>query len=88
MREGVDFTDVFASTVRLTTLRIMLSIAAQEDLELQQMDVSYAFLNGRIDEEIYMRRPEGSVLPGQEHLVCELKKALYGTKQAARQWYR
>ena len=58
-----------------------------EDLELDSMDVSSAFLNGDLEEEIYMSQPEGFVVPGKEHLVCRLKKSLYGLKQSPRQWY-
>ena len=50
------------------------------------MDVKTAFLNGELDEEIYMEQPEGWVVPGKEDLVCRLQKALYGLKQASRQW--
>ena len=52
------------------------------------MDVSSAFLNGDLDEEIYMAQPEGFAAQGQEHLVCRLKKSLYGLKQSPRQWYQ
>src|SRR5258708_15004456 len=56
------------------------NIAAIEDMELHHMDVSSAFLNGDLEEDIYMAQPEGFVEPGQEHLVCHLKKSLYGLK--------
>ena len=59
-----------------------------EDLELDSMDISSAFLNGDLDEEIYMSQPEGFAVPGKEHLVCRLKKSLYGLKQSPRQWYQ
>lgn len=51
------------------------------------MDVKTAFLNGDLNEEIYMKQPEGCVISGQEHKVCKLKKSLYGLKQAPKQWY-
>jgi hypothetical protein len=56
-------------------------------MHVHTMDVSSAFLNGDLDEEIYMAQPEGFAAPGQEHLVCRLKKSLYGLKQSPRQWY-
>ncbi|KAK4401030.1 Retrovirus-related Pol polyprotein from transposon TNT 1-94 [Sesamum angolense] len=62
-------------------------IAALYDLEIHQMDVKTAFLNGELDEEIYMEQPEGFVVPGQEKKVCRLVKSLYGLKQAPKQWH-
>ena len=50
------------------------------------MDVETAFLNGKLDEEIYMQQPEGYVKPGEEHLACKLEKSLYGLKQSSRCW--
>ncbi len=50
------------------------------------MDVATAFLNGQLEEEAYMAQPEGYVSPGREHLVCQLKKSIYGLKQSARCW--
>src|SRR5260370_7717876 len=57
-------------------------------MELHHMDVSSAYLNGDLEEDIYMAQPEGFVEPGKEHLVCRLKKSLYGLKQSPRQWYQ
>ncbi|WKA03284.1 hypothetical protein VitviT2T_021403 [Vitis vinifera] len=64
-----------------------MALVAHFDLELHQMDVKTAFLNGNLDEDIYMEQPEGFAKKGNEHLVCKLKKSIYDLKQASRQWY-
>jgi hypothetical protein len=64
---------------------LILTLSAIEDLELCSVDISSAFLNGDLDEEIYVKQPEGFHEGGPNH-VCKLKKSLYGLKQAARQW--
>ena len=84
----LDYTETFAPVAKFASLRTILAIAAIEDMELHHMDVSSAFLNGDLEEDIYMAQPEGFVEPGQEHLVCRLKKSLYGLKQSPRQWYQ
>jgi hypothetical protein len=86
-REGVDFTETFAPVAKFSSIRALLALAAHYDLEVDQMDVVSAYLNGDIDADIYMKQPEGFVTVGQEHLVCKLQKSLYGLKQAGRQWY-
>ena len=85
--EGVDYSETFAPVAKMTSLRMLLAMAAIEDLELQQLDVKTAFLNGMLEEEIFMEQPEGFVAPGKEHLVCKLERSLYGLKQAPRAWY-
>ncbi|KAL7282957.1 LOW QUALITY PROTEIN: hypothetical protein ACG7TL_002375 [Trametes sanguinea] len=85
---GVDFNETFAPVAKLSSIRTILALAARYDWELEQMDVKSAYLNGRLDEEIYMRQPPGSAPAGLEHLVCRLKKTLYGLKQAGRGWYK
>jgi hypothetical protein len=84
-RPGFDFKETFAPTVRYSTIRIILAIAALEDLELRSVDISHAYLNGDLEEEIYMKQPEGFEVGGPE-FVCKLKKSLYGLKQAGRVW--
>ena len=86
-KAGVDFTEIFSPVVKLSTIRAILSLVAVEDLHLEQLDVKTAFLHGDLDEDIYMRQPEGYEENGKENMVCKLKKSLYGLKQAPRQWY-
>ena len=85
---GIDFNDVFSPVVKHSSIRALLSIVAMRDYELDQLDVKTAFLHGELEEDIYMDQPEGFVIPGKEHLVCKLKKSLYGLKQSPRQWYK
>ena len=70
-----------------TTIRVLLSLAASYGLLVHQMDVKTAFLNGELDEEIYMDRPDGFIVKSQESKVCRLLKSLYGLKQAPKQWH-
>ncbi|RVW62715.1 Retrovirus-related Pol polyprotein from transposon TNT 1-94 [Vitis vinifera] len=86
-KEGIDYKDTFSPVSKKDSLRIIMALVAHFDLELHQMDVKTAFLNGNLDEDIYMEQPEGFVKKGNEHLVCKLKKSIYGLKQASRQWY-
>ena len=83
---GEDYDEVFAPVVKQTTIRTLLAIAKKEKLKVRHHDVKTAFLNGDLHEDIYMKQPEGFVEKGKEHLVCHLKKTLYGLKQSARAW--
>lgn len=85
---GVDYTDVFSPVVKHSSIRALLGIVAQHDLELEQLDVKTAFLHGELEEDIYMEQPEGFITSGKEDCVCLLKKSLYGLKQSPRQWYK
>ena len=73
---GTDYDETFCPVVRLESLRTMIALAVQHGLKLHQIDVTTAFLNGKLDEEVYMRQPEGFVATGQEHLVCKLKRSI------------
>ncbi|CAN6202460.1 unnamed protein product [Urochloa humidicola] len=79
-KEGDDFFDTYSPVARLTTIRVLLSLAASHGLLVHQMDVKTAFLNGELEEEIYMDQPDGFIAPGQEGKVCKLVKSLYGLK--------
>jgi hypothetical protein len=86
--KGVNYSETFAPTLNLRTLRVLLAIAAAKDLEIKQIDVQTAFLNADIKEDLYMDLPEGyrMDLPHDGTWVCKLQKALYGTKQAPHNW--
>ncbi|KAL8104982.1 hypothetical protein AgCh_028950 [Apium graveolens] len=86
-KKGIDYTDIFSPVVKMTTVRIVLSIVAAEELHLEQLDVKTVFLHGDLEDDIYMVQPEGFQVAGKENLVCKLIKSLYGLKQAPRQWY-
>ena len=86
-KEGIDYKETFSPVSKKDSLRIIMALVAHFDLELQQMDVKTAFLNGNLEEEVYMKQPEGFSSSNGEHLVCKLKKSIYRLKQGSRQWY-
>src|SRR3954470_18336394 len=86
-KEEEDFFDTYSPVARLTTIRVLHSLAASHGLLVHQMDVKTTFLNEELDEEIYMQQPDGFVVNGQERKVCKLLKSLYGLKQAPKQWH-
>ena len=80
-KEGLDYFDTYSPVTRITSIRMILAIAALRNLEVHQMDVKTAFLNGDLEEEIYMEQPEGCIVLGQEKKVCKLVKSSCGLKQ-------
>jgi len=86
-KKGIDYEETFAPTSRMTTIRVVVAMAAHYGWFVHQLDIKTAFLNGDLQEEVYVIQPLGFVLTGQEHMVCKLRKALYGLKQAPRAWY-
>ena len=81
-KADLDFFDIFSPITRITSIRLLIAITAIFYLKIHQMDVKTAFLNGDLEEEIYMVQPESFVEPRQESKVCKLTKFLYGLKQA------
>ncbi|GKU99292.1 hypothetical protein SLEP1_g12160 [Rubroshorea leprosula] len=86
-QEGVDFDETFAPVARFDTIRTVLALVAQHKWSVFQFDVKSAFLNGFLEENVYVQQPQGYEIEGQEQKVYKLKKALYGLKQAPRAWY-
>ena len=84
--EGLDYKETFAPVAKLTTMRLLLDIAAKHQYEVHQMDVHNAFLHGDLEEEVYMRPPPGFTAPGDKR-VCRLQKSIYGLKQSPRCWF-
>ncbi|GJW73858.1 retrotransposon protein, putative, ty1-copia subclass [Tanacetum coccineum] len=83
---GVDYEETFSPVADIRAIRILISIAAYYDYEIWQMDVKTTFLNGYLDEDIYMVQPEGFVDPNHPRKVCKLQRSIYGLKQASRSW--
>ena len=81
-KECLDYFDTYSPVTRISSIRMLIAIAAIHNLEIHQMDVKTVFLNGDLDEEIYMEQPEWFIVPSQEKKVCRLVKFLYGLKQA------
>jgi len=86
-KEGVDYKETFSLVSMKDSLRIIMALVAHFVLELHQMDVKMTFLNGDLEEEVYMTQPKGFYSNNGAHLVCKLKKSIYGLKQASCQWY-
>jgi hypothetical protein len=85
--KGIDFNETFTLVAKLESIRILLSIACHLGFKLYHMDVNIAFLNGIIQEEVYVGQPKGFQDPHHPHHIYKLKKALYGLKQAPQAWY-
>ena len=86
-QEGIDFEETFSLVARLEAIRMFLAFSSFQQFKFYHMDLKYAFLNGDLEEEVYIEQAEGFILGNDEKLVCKLKKALYGLKQAPRAWY-
>jgi hypothetical protein len=86
--QGVDYFDTYSPVTRMTTIRTFLAIAALEDWELESMDVETAFLNAKVNEEVFVAQPEGFVHLDEKGtpLVCKLQKSIYGLRQASHNW--
>ena len=86
-KKEIDYKETFSPVSKKDSLHTILALVAYFDFEVQQMDVKTTFLNGELEEEVHMKQLEGFSSSQGEHLVCKLKKSIYGLKQASRQWY-
>jgi len=84
-KEGIDYNEIFSPVIKHTSIRMLLAMVTQFDLELEQMSVKTVFLHNELEEGIYMKHPEGYIQEGKENKVYLLKKSLYGLKQSPRQ---
>ena len=83
---GIDYDETFCPVVRFESIRTIIALAAILNLKLRQLDITTAFLNGWLKEDIYMKQPKGFEIGGKENLVCKLKRSIYGLKQSSRCW--
>ena len=86
-REWIDYFDTYAPVARIMSIRVLLALISIYELIAHQMDVKTTFLNGDLDEEVYMEQPESFVHSRNKKKVCKLVKSLYGLKQAPKQWH-
>jgi hypothetical protein len=85
-RYGIDYDEVFTPVAWLDSVHLLITLVAHEGWEVHHMDVKSVFLNGDLQEEVYVKQPAGVIIAGKEHKVLKLKKALYGLHQAPRAW--
>jgi hypothetical protein len=83
---GDDYDATFAPVAKQTTFRTLLAVAAARKMKVRHFDVKTAFLNGEIEEDLFMSQPEGYISKGEEQLVCKLNRSIYGLKQSAQAW--
>ena len=82
---GLDFNETYSLTIRFTSIQLILALTCKHGL--QHIDIKGAYLNGKLEEDVYMHQLQGFIQQGEEHLVCKLGKSLYGLKQSGRVWH-
>jgi hypothetical protein len=86
-KERIDYEETFSPVARYTSIRTIIALVSVLGWKLHQMDVKTTFLNGKIEQEVFVEQPDGFVLHNKGTHVCKLRKALYGLKQAPKVWY-
>ncbi|KAL1217888.1 Retrovirus-related Pol polyprotein from transposon RE1 [Cardamine amara subsp. amara] len=86
-KPGQDFTETFSLVIKTTTIRTVLDIVVKRNWSIRQMNVNNAYLQGTLNQEVFMSQPQGFVDPSKPNHICRLQKAIYGLKQAPRTWY-
>lgn len=84
---GLDYTETFSPVAEPNTVRLVISLALSWNWSIRQLDMHNAFLNGDLNEEVYMEQPPGFSISSPTPLVCKLHKAIYGLKQSPRAWF-
>ena len=79
-KKGVDFDEIFARVVKMTSIHTVLSMSVSTNVDIEHLNIKTTFLHGELEEEIYTQQPEGFEVKGKENLVCRLRKSLYGLK--------
>ena len=87
-KKGIDFDETFSLIEKFPSIRTILGLVGNQDLEIEQLNVKTTFFHGNLEEKIYMQQPKGFEVKGKEDVVCKVKKSLYGLKQAPQQWYK
>ena len=82
-KSRIDYDETFYSVVRFEPIRTINALAAKHNLRLHQVDITTAFLNGDLKEDIFMKQPEGFEIKGKEHMVCKLKRSIYVLKESS-----
>jgi hypothetical protein len=85
--EGIDFEETFSPVAKMEAIRLFLAYACSKNIKVYHMDIKLSFLNGELEEEVYIEQLEGFQLSENVYYVCKLKNALYGLKQGPRAWF-
>ncbi|GKC81367.1 zinc finger, CCHC-type containing protein, partial [Tanacetum coccineum] len=88
LKSGKDYFNNYAPMARISAIQLLIAMASIHNLIIHQMDVKTAFLNGELEDEVYINQPQGFIMRGNENKVCKLIKSLYGLKQAPKQWHK
>ncbi|GKD82963.1 zinc finger, CCHC-type containing protein [Tanacetum coccineum] len=86
--QKIDYFDTYVLVACITTIRLLIAMASIHNLIIHQMDMKTTFLNGDLDEEVYMNKPQGFIMTGNKNKLCKLIMSLYGLKQAPKQWHQ